>query len=464
MSEQIQTPSPEFPKNKGNVPWFLQMWFILLISLLTSAFIFIPGIILFVIRLVKYPTKRKTAWIAMAAFIGVFVAASVMLVWYAEADDRAVEKYIKAGDYDGAISYIDENFDATTYSYYRAKSDVYAAKNDYDLAAKALLSYSDLQTDLSSLPSDLTNRLMKYSEKTSEDVKNQISAHNTLVKEEKEALEAAKRAEEERLAKEKEEQERKAEEEKIAKEKADQEKLAAEAQAIAEEKARKEEAERKANIEKERARQDELDKEEYGMTADEFAQELARYSDLPDFDTDEEYETFIHSEFDEWKKNPTKAGWRKNSSGKWEMLPTMEMIASEGIGLSYKDAMRNPDKYTDTFVYMPVEILQAFSNNDRMFDVYGAHYSERNAQIRRHNANDHDIIEAFPEYVANYDEHFVIKDERTGERMRLLEGDIVNIYGKFEGLETYTYTLIGGNQEKRELPVISVYYTSLLQE
>ena len=66
--------------DEGKVPWYHQMWFISLIFWIGGMFVIgvIASLVLFVIRITKYPSARKTAWISFGVQMGIIVAITAL--------------------------------------------------------------------------------------------------------------------------------------------------------------------------------------------------------------------------------------------------------------------------------------------------------------------------------------------------------------------------------------------------
>ncbi len=207
------------PKNE-KIPFYLQMWFIILIAFISSIIFSIPALVLFIVRLVKYPAKRKGSLLTVAGIIVAFFL--VITIWYFvdTKAERTVQKLMNEGKFDEAIECIEQNYNTSSYSYYVAMAKAYEGKGDYDSAASYILQYVDSCEDLTSINDTITNMLTSYEGKTSDTTQAKINEELDTIKEAIELKEAEeKKAAEEKAAKEaaKEAEEEKAAEEKIAK-------------------------------------------------------------------------------------------------------------------------------------------------------------------------------------------------------------------------------------------------------
>lgn len=60
-----------------------------------------------------------------------------------------------------------------------------------------------------------------------------------------------------------------------------------------------------------------------------------------------------------------------------------------------------------------------------------------------------------------YDDEYCMYDMRVNDDMKILEGDVLKIYGEFAGLETMKRVITGS---KDEVPTVNVYYIELISE
>ena len=222
--EKVSTPIDNTISQNDKIPFYLQMWFIILIAILSSIIFSIPAIILFIVRLVKYPAKRKSSLLTVAGIIVAFFL--VITIWYFidTKAERTVQKLMNEGKFDEAIECIEQNYNTSSYSYYVAMAKAYEGKGDYNSAASYILQYVDSCEDLTSINDTITNMLTSYEGKVSDTTQAKINEELDTIKEAIELKEAEeKKAAEEKVAKEaadkaaKEAEEKKKAEEKIAK-------------------------------------------------------------------------------------------------------------------------------------------------------------------------------------------------------------------------------------------------------
>lgn len=148
--------------NDVKIPFYLRMWFIILVCTFTSFLFCIPAIVLFIIRIKKFPNNRKGAWIGLAGFASVFIFFTVIAIYFSEYDNRAVDKLIKAGKYDEAIEYVEANYDSPSSAYYNKLAEIYEVQGDYNAAASQLLAYVDSIEDLTDVPNSIVKKLNDY--------------------------------------------------------------------------------------------------------------------------------------------------------------------------------------------------------------------------------------------------------------------------------------------------------------
>ncbi len=151
------------------VPFYLRMWFIILVGIFTSFLFFIPAIVLFIIRIKKFPNNRKGAWIGLDGFASVFIFLTVIAIYFSEYDNREVDKLIKAGKYDEAIEYVEANYDSSSVTYYKKMADIYEKQGDYDSASSAILTYIEGKDDLNDIPDSIVNKLLDYKNNCSQE-------------------------------------------------------------------------------------------------------------------------------------------------------------------------------------------------------------------------------------------------------------------------------------------------------
>jgi len=115
-------------------------------------------------------------------------------------------------------------------------------------------------------------------------------------------------------------------------------------------------------------------------------------------------------------------------SGAVDVLPT-------GIGLTYNDLMRNPDNYENYYVHITGGVVQVQESTGNRYYL----------RVATENSG-----------YGWYDKVFFVVYEGS----RLLEDDVIEIWGQFEGL--YTYTAVLGNSIT--IPEIRALHTEMIQE
>ncbi|MFV0353288.1 MAG: zinc ribbon domain-containing protein [Oscillospiraceae bacterium] len=107
----------------------------------------------------------------------------------------------------------------------------------------------------------------------------------------------------------------------------------------------------------------------------------------------------------------------------------------------YKDLIRNPEIYIEQIVVIEVEVQQTMSGG--LFDDY-TYY--------RCNAND--------EYDLWLGDEYYIKDARETDTTKILDTDIIRIYGVYEGTTEITRALTGTTEE---IPQIVAKYIEIIK-
>lgn len=395
------------------IPWYLSIWFILILYATTWWLLWIPAIIINIIRIVKCE-KRKIPVIILS-----IVGAFGLLVGYITISDSNKEKqfnaYIENGEYDKAIEYVDSLSKSSVSTYYKY-AQVYAAQGDYDKSVDVLLEYANSH-DLLDLSKGFFEKLDSYAKEASEEKQKLVNQLNIDYKS------AIEKQEQEKAAKEKAEKEAKEKEkqEKVAKEKAEKEAKEAE---------KAEEAAKKMAEE---------DKKKYGITRDEFEKVLFSYSDPGDTTEDD-----IDQYYEDWKNDPQHWGWKKDSLGNWNPPVTQEDIAAQAVRFSYKDVMRNPSQYEGVY------IAKKFYFDSKVTGTSGTY--------RAFTLNEYGL--------PDYNSHFVIIDNRTDD-LKILDGDIGIVYGTIIGVNDTDYTQTNAFTDKTsqlEVPEINMLYFELIEE
>ena len=108
--------------------------------------------------------------------------------------------------------------------------------------------------------------------------------------------------------------------------------------------------------------------------------------------------------------------------------------------MDYKELFRYPDKYKGTKVMVKVRVAQ----------IVSANFSGSRKAWRAYTDNSG--------YGFYADDEYYMLDKRGGDAVKILEDDIITVYGEFTGLEKIARVLTGTTDE---LPRIEVKYADL---
>ena len=108
--------------------------------------------------------------------------------------------------------------------------------------------------------------------------------------------------------------------------------------------------------------------------------------------------------------------------------------------MDFKELFRYPDKYKGTKVMVKVRVAQ----------IVSANFSGSRKAWRAYTDNSG--------YGFYADDEYYMLDKRGGDAVKILEDDIITVYGEFTGLEKITRVLTGTTDE---LPRIEVKYADL---
>lgn len=111
--------------------------------------------------------------------------------------------------------------------------------------------------------------------------------------------------------------------------------------------------------------------------------------------------------------------------------------------MDYKELFRYPDKYKGTKVMVKVRVAQ----------IVSANFSGSRKAWRAYTDNSG--------YGFYADDEYYMLDKRGGDAVKILEDDIITVYGEFTGLEEITRALTSTTDE---LPRIEVKYADLVEE
>lgn len=111
--------------------------------------------------------------------------------------------------------------------------------------------------------------------------------------------------------------------------------------------------------------------------------------------------------------------------------------------VDYKELCRYPEKYEGTKIVVKVKVSQ----------IIDANFSGSEKAWRTYTDNSG--------YGFYADDEYYMLDKRGGDAVKILEDDIINVYGEFTGLEKTTRALTSTTDE---LPRIEVKYADLVEE
>lgn len=111
--------------------------------------------------------------------------------------------------------------------------------------------------------------------------------------------------------------------------------------------------------------------------------------------------------------------------------------------VNYKELCRYPEKYEGTKIVVKVKVSQ----------IIDANFSGSEKAWRTYTDNSG--------YGFYADDEYYMLDKRGGDAVKILEDDIINVYGEFTGLEKITRALTSTTDE---LPRIEVKYADLVEE
>lgn len=111
--------------------------------------------------------------------------------------------------------------------------------------------------------------------------------------------------------------------------------------------------------------------------------------------------------------------------------------------VDYKELCRYPEKYEGTKIAVKVKVSQ----------IIDANFSGSEKAWRTYTDNSG--------YGFYADDEYYMLDKRGGDAVKILEDDIINVYGEFTGLEKITRALTSTTDE---LPRVEVKYADLVDE
>lgn len=111
--------------------------------------------------------------------------------------------------------------------------------------------------------------------------------------------------------------------------------------------------------------------------------------------------------------------------------------------IGYKKLLRTPDDYAGQRIVITAEVQQVIDGG--LFD------DSKYYRVQTDN-NDSGYF---------FDDEYFMYDGRVNDDMKILDGDVLKIYGEFTGLETMKRAVTGS---KDEVPAIKAYYIELISE
>lgn len=111
--------------------------------------------------------------------------------------------------------------------------------------------------------------------------------------------------------------------------------------------------------------------------------------------------------------------------------------------VDYKELCRYPEKYEGTKIVVKVKVSQIIDTNFSGSEKAWRTYTDNSG------------------YGFYADDEYYMLDKRGGDAVKILEDDIITVYGEFTGLEKITRALTSTTDE---LPRIEVKYADLVEE
>ena len=131
---------------------------------------------------------------------------------------------------------------------------------------------------------------------------------------------------------------------------------------------------------------------------------------------------------------------KEESSSDTESVISRESIEELKISASYKDLLRNPDEYRDEYVVITVQIRQILKSGSKTY-YFG--YTDESG------------------YNFYFDDQYGFVDKRIDDNTKLLEEDILRVYGRFSGLKSFKRAL---TNVEVEIPCIEILYADIIEE
>lgn len=149
--------------------------------------------------------------------------------------------------------------------------------------------------------------------------------------------------------------------------------------------------------------------------------------------------------FEEGYKDATSSKASASTASSVASVPEIseDDYKAECQSVDYKELCRYPEKYEGTKIVVKVKISQ----------IIDANFSGSEKAWRTYTDNSG--------YGFYADDEYYMLDKRGGDAVKILEDDIITVYGEFTGLEKITRALTSTTDE---LPRIEVKYADLVDE
>lgn len=189
-------------KKRDKIPWYFSVLFILIVYMISWWLLFIPAIILNILRIVKIKKKRVLPTVILVIVL-LILGLSTYVVVDDIVQDNQFEQNLETGNFEDALKYLEKQ--GTGSGTARKYAKYYAAQNMYDEAVQVLLDYCN-EGDILDISDYIFDELDDYAEKASENMKVKIdslhSEYEAALLEKEEAVK--EKAEKEQREKEKE--------------------------------------------------------------------------------------------------------------------------------------------------------------------------------------------------------------------------------------------------------------------
>lgn len=151
-------------KEEGKIPWYLSIWFIIVISISTFWIFWIPGIVLSIMRFFQCKAKRISAVVITTILVSPYIWVAFMLISYFKAENQ-FDTYIENKQYESAKEFIEQEYDEGTSTYVDKYVQWYEAQKMYDEVVYIQVEYCNNKYELIDIPDYRINDLNEYIEK-----------------------------------------------------------------------------------------------------------------------------------------------------------------------------------------------------------------------------------------------------------------------------------------------------------